>query len=42
MSADFSLDTFASACVDAYGPRAKSMVLDERIAPESEMHKSRV
>ena len=39
MSADFSLDTFASACVAAYGPRAKSMVLDERSAPESEMHK---
>jgi hypothetical protein len=39
MSADFSLDTFASACVAAYGPRAKRMVLDERIAPESEMHK---
>ena len=39
MSADFSPDTFASACVAAYGPRAKSMVLDERIAPESEMHK---
>ena len=39
MGADFSLDTFASACVAAYGPRAKSMVLDERIAPESEMHK---
>ena len=39
MSSDFSLDTFASACVAAYGPRAKRMVLDERIAPESEMHK---
>jgi hypothetical protein len=39
MSADFSLDTFASACVAAYGPRAKRAVLDERIAPESEMHK---
>ena len=39
MSADFSLDTFASACVAAYGPRAKRMVLDERSAPESEMHK---
>ena len=39
MSADFSLDTFASACVAAYGPRAKRMVLDERTAPESEMYK---
>ncbi len=39
MSADFSLDTFASACVASYGPSAKRMVLDERIAPESEMHK---
>ena len=39
MSADFSLDTFALSCVAAYGPRAKRMVLDERSAPESEMHK---
>ena len=27
------------SCVAAYGPRAKRMVLDERSAPESEMHK---
>lgn len=33
-----SLDTLASACVAAYGPRAKRMVLDERIVPESEKH----
>lgn len=39
MSAEFSLDTFASACAAAYGPRAKRAVLDDRIAPESEMRK---
>ena len=39
LDADFSLDTFASACVASYGPRAKRAVLDDRIAPESEMHK---
>ena len=39
LDADFSLDTFASACAAAYGPRAKRAVLEDRIAPESEMHK---